>query len=71
MSLREETIVVNEDAMRKIEELNRLYEKNWGREVDYTIVPRGMTQEMLVMILGRIVDTGESVLVGYDKIYKK
>lgn len=63
--------MINEEAMKELEELNRLYEENWGREVDYTIVPRGMTQEMLVMILSRIVDTGESVLVGYEKIYKK
>ena len=32
---------------------------------------RGVSQEKLVFILERIVDTGESILVGWDKIYNE
>ena len=30
---------------------------------------KGITQEKLVDVLKRIVDTGESILVGYNKLY--
>ena len=37
--------MVNEVAMRKIEMLERQYKNSWGKEVDYTILPQGMTEE--------------------------
>lgn len=60
--------MINNEAMRKIEELNSMYEINWGKKVDYTILPKGITQEKMVKVLTRIVDTGESILVAYNKI---
>ena len=63
--------MVNEEAMKRIEILEQEYERNWGKLPDYTIMPRGISQEKLVVILERIVDTGESVLVGWNKIYSK
>lgn len=45
--------------------------KKWGIPLDYIIVPSGITQEMLVLVLKRIVDTGESILVGYNKVFAK
>ena len=62
--------MVNEEAIDKIEKLSIIYEKTWGLPVDYTILPAGLTQEKLVAVLKRIVDTGESVLVGYSKIFQ-
>jgi hypothetical protein len=61
--------MVNGEALEEINELSSVYEKNWGIPVDYTILPAGLCQEKLVVVLRRIVDTGESVLVGYGKIF--
>ena len=61
--------MINEEAIKHIELLEREYEHNWGKKVDYTVLPRGVSQEKLAVILERIVDTGESILVGWDKIY--
>lgn len=38
---------VDELVSKRIEELSRKYQETWGREVDYTIVPQGITQERL------------------------
>ena len=60
--------MINTDATRRIEQLESEYEDKWGKKVDYLILPQGITQESLVAVLERIVDTGESVLVGWNKI---
>lgn len=62
--------MINEEALQKIEQLNLQYEKNWGKKVDYSILPPNISQEKLVLILGRIVETGESILVGWANIKK-
>lgn len=63
--------MMNELAMKRIEELSELYEQRWGKKVDFTIIPPGCTQEKLASILERIVDTGESVLTAWDKLFLK
>ena len=59
--------MVNEEALQKIKQLELQYERNWGKKVDYTILPPHMSQEKMVLILERIVETGESILVGWEK----
>ena len=59
--------MINTDATRRIEQLESEYEDKWGKKVDYLIIPQGITQEKLVSVLERIVDTGESILVGWNK----
>lgn len=59
----------NPQTLKELNELCELYKYRWGKEVDYTILPKGISQEKLVVILQRIVDTGESILVGYDKVF--
>lgn len=59
--------MINTDATRRIEQLESEYEDKWGKKVDYLIIPQGITQEKLVAVLERIVDTGESILVGWNK----
>lgn len=60
--------MINTEAMERIEQLEAEYVRKWGKKVDYFILPQGITQEKLVSVLERIVDTGESILVGWDKI---
>ena len=60
--------MVNKEALDKIKILEQEYMENWGRNVDYTVFPIEMTQEKMVEVLERIKDTGESVLVGFNRI---
>lgn len=60
--------MINAETMERIKQLEIKYEKNWNKKLDYLIMPRGITQESLVLVLERIVDTGESILVGWNKI---
>lgn len=60
--------MVNEKALERIRVLEKKYKENWGKDVDYTILPKGITQEMLVTILERITETEESILTGYEKL---
>ena len=61
-------IMVNKEALEKIKALEQKYKEVWGKCVDYTIIPKGLSQEKLVAVLERIINTGESILVGYEKI---
>lgn len=63
--------MLNKEALKKIRILEQKYKETWGINVDYTIIPPGMTQEKLVEVLERIVDTGESIIVGFSKIKNK
>lgn len=63
--------MLNKEALEKIRILEQKYKETWGINVDYTIIPPGMTQDKLVEILERIVDTGESITVGFSKIKNK
>lgn len=65
------TKMLNKEALEKIRILEQEYKETWGINVDYTIIPPGMTQEKLVEVLERIVDTGESIIVGFSKIKNK
>lgn len=60
--------MMNEVAPREIERLQKMYEERWGITPDTSILPRSVTQERLCLILRRIIDTGESCLVGYNKV---
>lgn len=63
--------MLNKEALEKIRILEQKYKETWGINVDYTIIPPGMTQEKLVEVLERIVDTGEIIIVGFSKIKNK
>ena len=61
--------MVGQESLDKIEELLEKYKYNWGRKVDLNCMPFGISQEKLIVVLERIVETGESVLVGWNKCY--
>jgi hypothetical protein len=63
--------MINEQALQRLYELADLYKKRWGKEVDLTIITPRCSQETMVLVLERIVDTGESVLVGWNYIVDK
>ena len=57
--------------LEKIEELSKIYEYNWGKKIELNDIPKGLTQEKYIVVLERIIETGESVLVGYNKCFLK
>lgn len=59
----------NKDILNKIYELNEIYEYTWGQRVDNTVIPTGMTQERLVKVLELMIETNDSMLVAYNKLY--
>ena len=61
--------MMEQKTLEKIEELSQKYKYNWGREIDLNCMPSGITQEKLVVVLERIVETGESVIVGWNKCF--
>ena len=61
--------MINQEALEKVEELLEKYKFNWGKEVDLNCMPSGISQEKFIVVLERIVETGESVLVGWNKCY--
>lgn len=61
---------INKDALDKIQELNEKYKDTWGKEVDYTIIPKGITQEKLVECLELMTSENISLIVAYNKIFK-
>ena len=64
-------ICVNNSLLEKIEELSREYERTWGKEVDYTTFPKGINQEKMVKCLEHMIDTNDSLLVAYEKLFLK
>ena len=58
-------------TLKKIEELNKKYKETWGKEVDYNILPKGISQEKLVKCLELMIDDNLSLLVAYTKLFKK
>ena len=63
--------VVNQETLEQIEELLQKYKYNWGKEVELNNTIPGMSQEQLVVVLERIAETGESVLVGWNKCFSQ
>ena len=61
--------MIDQEILKKVEELLEKYKYNWGREVDLNCVPSGISQEKFIVVLERIVETGESILVGWNKCY--
>lgn len=61
--------MTNPNVLKRLDTLCALYKQRWGKDIDYTVLPKGITQEKLVDVLQRIVDTSESILVGYNKLF--
>ncbi len=60
--------MTNQKVLARIKELESLYELRWGKSVDYLALPKDVSQENLCLALERIVNTGESVIVGWSKL---
>lgn len=61
--------MIDKTTLLKIEDLSEQYKKNWNKELDLIALPSGIDTTQLLKILARITKTGESVLVGYEKLF--
>ena len=62
--------MIDVKMMQESIKLGQLYENRWGKEVDFVGMPSSIGQHKLLLVMRLIVDTGDSVLVGYQKIKK-
>ena len=60
--------MINTEVMKEITELCAKYEKRWNKPVDFAGVPSTLYQERFLLIMRYIVDTGDSILVGYQSV---
>ncbi len=61
----------DEFVLKRIEELSKKYQETWGKEVDYTIVPQEITQERLTKCLELMIKDNLSLMIAYNKLFKK
>ncbi len=61
--------MTDKETFKKSEELLQKYKYNWNKEVDLSCIPSEMTQEKFLVVLERIAETGESILVGWNKCF--
>ncbi len=59
------------NILRNVEELEKKYEETWGKEVDYTIIPNGITQEKLVKCIELMIEENLSLVEAYTTLFKK
>lgn len=60
--------MINVEVMKEIIELCSKYEKRWNKPVDFVGLPSTLYQERFLLIMRYIVNTGDSILVGYQKV---
>ena len=54
---------VDKNTLNKIEELSKKYEETQGKEVDYTVIPKGITQEKFVKCLELMIENNLSLVM--------
>lgn len=60
--------MINIEVMKEITELCTKYEKRWNKPVDFVGLPYALYQERFLLIMRYILNTGDSILVGYQKV---
>ena len=62
-------IEIDDSAIIDVEYLTQLYKNKFHKDVDYTIVPKGLTQEKLVDCLDYMLETNVSLVVAYEYLF--
>lgn len=63
-------IKIDDSLLNTIEQLNKEYKEIYGKEVDYTVIPKGITQEILVDCLQLMISNNLSLITAYTRIQK-
>lgn len=62
---------IDDSAVEKVNELCKKYQETYGKEIDFTIMPKGITQEKLEKCIELMIDDNLSLVVAYKKLYCK
>ena len=62
------TLTIDDTHLQRIEELNKKYKATYNKEVDYTVIPKGITQEKLIKCLELMISDNLSLIVAYNKL---
>lgn len=63
-------IKIDDSLLNTIEQLNKEYKEIYGKEVDYIVIPKGITQEILVECLQLMISNNLSLIAAYTRIKK-
>ncbi len=62
---------IDDSAVKRVNKLCEKYKETYGKEVDYTIIPRGITLEKMEKCLELMINENLSLVVVYTKLYSK
>ena len=62
---------IDDSAVETVNELCKKYQEAYGTEIDFTIIPKGITQEKLEKCIRLMIDDNISLVVAYDRLYRK
>ena len=64
-------IFIDDSAVERVDKLCKEYKEIYGKEVDFTVVPKRLTQEKLEKCVELMIKDNLSLIVAYEKIYGK
>lgn len=62
---------IDDSAVERVNKLCEKYKETYGKEIDYTIIPRGITLEKMEKCLELMINENLSLVVVYTKLYSK
>ena len=62
------TLTIDDTPLQRIDELSKRYKATYNKEVDYTVIPKGITQEKLIKCLELMISDNLSLTVAYNKL---
>lgn len=75
IQINEEIVTDRINNLDRIDELIELFSHKFNKRIDIlnlgNLRSKGITQEKLILLLEEICNTGDSILVGYDKLKKQ
>ena len=64
-------IFIDDSAIERVNELCKKYQETYGKEIDFTIIPKGLSQEKLEKCIDLMIADNLSLIVAYEKLYCK
>ena len=62
---------IDDSALEKVNVLRKKYKETYGKEIEFTVIPKGITQEKLAKCIELMIDDNLSLLVAYQKLFCK
>lgn len=62
---------IDDSLLKEVNEVNKKYKDTYKKEVDFRIMPKGITQAKLIKCIELMINDNLSLLVAYNKLYGK